>query len=227
MKKAIVSFANSNGNYIQSLARLGESLRNNFDGDFLGFINEASVGAPLHKNNPYAFKLKCIQKAIYAGYEQILWLDSSCFAIQNVQPIFDIIQNDGYVMQDSGHYLGNWCNDATLNYSGITRDKAMDIKMYGNAGFLGLSMESGISRAFFDKWNEYADLGYFKGEWNNDKKTESEDDRCLGHRHDMSCGSIVANILQMKMQPGDSLLQYTGVYDKALNDSIIIKAQGM
>lgn len=228
-KKAIVSFANSKQNYVKGLARLNESLRCNFDGDFIGFIGENSVGAPLHTENPYAFKLYCIEKAVEAGYTQILWLDSSCFAIKNVQPIFDEIEKDGFIFQDSGHWLGTWTNDQTLDYFGMTRDEAMEVRMIGNAGFLGLDFEQELPQEFFGKWWKAMSSGYFKGAWHNNDKTESQDERCRGHRHDMSASSaIVRNMgLTPLMKHGEEWLQYAGLFDKTLNDTIILKAQGL
>lgn len=212
------------------MVRLSESLRLNFDGDFLGFVGEATVGAPLHSENPYAFKIYCIQKAIDAGYEQILWLDSSCFAIKNVSPIFYFIKENGYIIQDSGHWLGTWANDKSLNYFGITRDQAMEIRMIGNAGFLGLNMLNPASHEFFNAWKKSMLDGIFKGAWNNSDKTESSDERCLGHRHDMVCSTAIfykMGSIPEGMCSGEEWLQYAGIYDETLNDTIIIKAQGI
>lgn len=228
-KSCIVSFANSTRYYIKGLARLNESLRVNFDGDFLGFIGESSVGAPLHSENPYAFKIYCIQKAIDAGYENILWLDSSVFAIKNVKPIFDEIENNKFIFQDSGHWLGTWTNDATLNYFNITRNDAMEIRMVGNAGFLGINILNEKAKEFFGLWKKSMEEGYFKGAWTNENKQESENELCLGHRHDMSCSSsVIHNMgLTSMMKGGEEILQYAGLYDAVLNDTIIFKAQGL
>lgn len=209
----IISFANSNGNYAQNLARLSDSLRNNFDGDFLSWIGEASLGAPLHADNPYAFKIYAFQKAFDAGYKNILWLDSSCFAIQPIHPIFDHIEANGYIMQDAGHFLGKWCNDETLSYFGLSRGQAEDIRMIGNAGFLGLCSHSAIAMQFFELWKQSMLDGMFKGSWEN-------------HRHDMSCSSAIRIKLGMEAQPGTDWLQYAGPYDKTGNETIIFKAQG-
>lgn len=225
-KRAIISLANQRGRYIQNLSRLAESLRNNFDGDFLGFIGEASVGAPLHADNPYAFKIYAIKHAIDQGYTSLLWLDSSCFAIKKVSPIFDEIETNGYIMQEAGHFAGTWTNDSTLEYFGVTRDEAMEMPCYGNAGFLGLNMLSDIGRVFFTNWKLAMESGCFKGAWTNGHHSESYDDRCLGHRHDLSCGSIIANQLGMQYKSGNEWLQYAGVFDETANETIIIKAQG-
>lgn len=226
-KRAIVTFANEKGNYMKGLARLSDSLRNNFDGDLIAFTNEFSIGAPKHEENPYAFKIYAIQKAIDAGYTQILWLDCSCFAVGNLNPIFNKIYSEGYIMQDAGHYIGEWTNETTLAELDVTRDEAMKMKCYGNAGFLGLNMEHEKARTFFSAWKYYMSLGLFKGSWNNDEKTESIDPRCKGHRHDLSVGSLLAHRFEMKYIPGDQILQYAGEFDKAANETILIKAQGL
>lgn len=210
---AIISFANSAGYYTQRLARLSESLRNNFDGDFLGFIGESSLGAPLHSDNPYAFKIHAFERALEAGYTNILWLDSSCFAVRNVQQVFDYITVHGHVAQNSGHYLGTWCNDQTLTYFGLTREQANKMLMIGNAGFLGLDFSRPSSQTFFNTWREAMKAGMFKGSWDD-------------HRHDMSCSSAAWHGMGFEMVGGEEFLQYAGPYDQILNDSIIFKAQG-
>ena len=216
-KNAIISFANSKGNYINGLARLGESLRNNSEGiDFISFIGEASLGCELHINNPYSFKIAAFKKAKEAGYKNILWLDSSCFAIKSVQSIFDEIENTGFIFQDAGYYISEWTNEDTLKYYGLTKESSSLMKMIGNAGFLGLNFNMHKPNEFFNKWEESMLKGYFKGDWKD-------------HRHDMSNSSILVHLLNIDhlMKKGDEWLQYAGLYQETANEKIIIKAQGI
>lgn len=228
-RRCIVSFANKNGNYIKGIARLGESLRNNFNGEFLAFVNEYALGCPPHSVMPYGFKIHGIQKAIDAGFDQILWLDSSCYAIKNVEKIFTVIEAEGFIFQEAGHMLGTWTNDVTLKHFGISRDQAMNIPMIGNAGFLGLNMRNAQAKQFFIRWKQAYQDGLFHGSWSNEHKSESQDERCKGHRHDMSCSSALVHTMGLShlIKPGDQWLQYAGPYDETGNDSIIIKAQGI
>lgn len=227
-RQCIVTYADRKNNYVRGVSRLVDSLRYNWDGGLLAFIGEETLpGCPHHADNPYAFKIYAIQAAIDAGYSQILWLDSSCFAIQPVKPIFDHISEHGYIMQDAGHFIGVWTNDRTLQYFGLSRDSVMESRCYGNAGFLGLNFESEICKTFFSEWHKAMEAGMFKGGWTNNEKTESQDERCRGHRHDLSCGSIVANRLGMQLQSSQEWLQYGGPYDQRLNDKIYIMAQGL
>ena len=213
-KKAVISFANNRGNYMKGLTRLMLSVEERFEGDFLGIIGESSVGAPPHEENPYAFKIYCFDEAIKRGYEQILWLDSSCFAIKDIEPIFDYIGFNGYIAQESGHFLGSWCNDEALNYFGITREEAILMPMIGNAGFLGLDINNHKAQIFFHKWKQAMLRGKFKGSWDN-------------HRHDMSASSALWNQLNMKMVPGNEWLEYGPQDGTAINETILIKAEGI
>lgn len=228
MKRAIITVATRAGNYINNLARLSESLRNNFDGDILGFIGEASVGSPLHEDVPYGFKVYAFQKAKEAGYESVLWVDTSCFAIKNVSPVFEQIEETGFIFQDAGHFLGTWASDKQLKYFGLTRDKAMDMRMIGNAGFLGLNLTRSTPLYFLQQWQQAMYDGMFNGKWNNDEKTESNDERCLGSRHDMVCSSaLIHNMVLFDLaKSGSEWLQYAGPYDEVANETIIFKAQG-
>lgn len=225
-KRAIVSFANERGNYIEAQKRLKDSLIGFTDADFLGFIGESSIDAPLHEKNPYAFKIYAIEKAALIGYDSVLYLDSSAYAVSNVDTIFDIIERDGYFMEEAGHYAGTWTNDKTLNYFGIDRDEAMNMTMY-SAGFTGLNFNYVIAIDFFKRWKESMIAGCFRGNWDNKGLTESVDIRCEGHRHDMSCASIIANQLGMKYQSGGSYFQYAAPDDKKNKESVCFYVQGL
>lgn len=216
-KRAIVTFANEKGNYMKGLARLSESLRNNFDGDLIAFTNEVTIDCEPHEQNPYAFKTAAIALAIESGYKQILWLDCSVYAVGNLQPIFDIIERDGMIFQDAGHFLGSWCNDNALKYFNLTREQAMSIRMIGNAGFLGIDFNNVDAAEFFARWYASMKNGMFKGSWDD-------------HRHDMSCSTAILNELGLLhlAVPSDQILHYGATeYDKPLNDSIILKANGL
>lgn len=214
MKPAIVSFANERGNYITSLKRLEDSLQGNFDGDFFGFIGEDSVGAPPHVENPYSFKIYAIDRVKRMGYKNILWLDSSVVVRKPLQPVFDMIAHKGYLMQEAGAYVGAWTNDEALKAFGITREEANAMPMYGNAGLLGLNFWSRQAIDFFSRWKWAMEKGLFIGSWDN-------------HRHDMSCGSIIANQMGLTYAKGDEILQYSAPDAPLINETIYFSAQGM
>jgi hypothetical protein len=227
--RVIVSFANERGNYMQALKRLWDSTVSYAESDFLPLVGESTIGAPKHGENPYAFKIYGIEKALSLGYRKILWLDSSCYLIRSAAPIWEEIEEHGYIAQYAGCHVSTWTNDKALSYFGITREEADSMEMYGNAGFLGLNFDNPIASEFFEQWKQSMLNGLFKGNWNNNDNTESNDLSCRGHRHDMSCGSIVANKLGMnkRYKRGDEWLEYAPPETDPKNDTIIIKAQGL
>ena len=227
MKKCILSLATKNGRYVDGLARLSNSLRDNADGiDFIGFVHEYSVGAPLHAEHPYAFKIHCLQHARNLGYDQVLWLDTSAWAVAPLQPIFDIIDKEGYFFQNNGCMLGNWSNDNLLAYAGLSRDEAMDIPMV-QGGFMGLNLKKEIGKNILKQLEEAYLNGVFHGAWHNRDRTESQDERCLGHRHEQSALSAIVHFKGLKGQQGDQFVQYGGIYDKIINETIVLKCQGI
>ena len=223
MRKAIINL--STPNFRKAQARLRGSLEG-YDIPYLECTSESQVGAPRHHDNPYAFKIYAIEQALKAHYTDILWLDSSCYAIADPKPIFDIIASKGYFMEDSGHVAGKWANDRCLQYFGLTRDEAMEIPMY-SAGFTGLNFNNLKAAQFFEQWKQAMLNGVFKGGWTNKDKTESQDERCEGHRHDMVCASIIAHKLHMTYEPGGTYFQYAAPNDPVNKDTVVFKLQGI
>lgn len=223
--KCIINLAT--GRYIAGQERLRTSLTNTgYTGEFLGWTAESHIGADLHQHNPYAFKINAFREAERQGHRFILWVDASVWAIKDVKPIFDHIEKHGYLMQEAGHMVGRWANDKCLEYFGVDRDDAMELPCYGNAGFLGLDLWDTRATTFLNAWENSMKAGAFKGSWNNDNNCESSDPRCSGHRHDLVCGSIIANKLSMDYQKGDEWLAYASPSDE-VNDTIILKANGL
>jgi hypothetical protein len=183
MRKAVVSFADGVGSYRKKLQRLEQSLKGNFDGDFVGFTDYAQIGSPKHSEIPYAFKPYAINRAIEMGYELILWADSPIYAKQPIQPVFDHIEQHGYVFFDNiGYSLGDYTNDEILKHFNISRDQSFKIPMI-MACCMGFNVTDWLQRSFL---TEYSNTKYYPGDWNNDDLTESMDLRVKGHRHDQS-----------------------------------------
>ena len=224
-KRVVINVAT--GGYINGQNRLRSTFEKYCDSDLMLFTREDEIGAPLHHDNPYAFKIYAWDKALQAGYKRILWFDASVFAIRNLKPIWDIIEMQGYIMQEAGQWLGWWINDRALEYFKLSRDDAMKMTCYGNAGFLGLDFDTIIASEFFEQWKNSMLAGCFKGAWTNKDKTESPDERCRGHRHDLACGSVIANRLGMKFQHAEHYMEYAPAETPPINDTIVLKACGM
>jgi hypothetical protein len=190
MRIAITTFAT--GSYIQRQKSLLQSIKQYAPHiDFYPYYDFKEIGSPEHKENPYAFKVYCIQKVRNMGYEIVIWLDAPIFLMKSIDDWIQEIQQVGVFLQEGGFKVGQWANDSSLRYFQISRDDAM---RYGNihAQIMGFDFTNTETHTFFAKWKECCNRGLFKGEWNNHKNTESQDLRCLGHRHDQTCAELVA-----------------------------------
>lgn len=175
MKRCIVSYADT-PHYQSKMKRLDESLKGRFDGDFISFTHHSQIGSPSHKEVPYAFKPYAIQKAINLGYETILWLDSPIHAIKDLSPVFEYIEQHGFMFFDNiGHTLGMWTNDKCLEYFNIPREQAMKIQMI-MACAIGINIQNILAVNFFNLYRHLIDL--YPGPHSN-------------HRHDQSVASCL------------------------------------
>lgn len=160
----------------------------------LMFNNYEVIGSPTHQESPYAFKIYAIEKAFELD-PIVLWCDASLWRVGDLSVIENIIQTDGYMMEEAGAYVDQWTNSHTKAYFKF-KPHEVGFTMF-SAGFLGLNKNSEIAMLFFNEWKKAERAGCFRGDWSN-------------HRHDMSAASIIAQRLNMKYQRGGTHLSYIG-----------------
>lgn len=200
----------------KGIDRLRESLiKTKFDGDFISFTDKYPDNSPTHQEIPYAFKPYAFEYMRKAGYKQVMWMDSSVWAIENINFMFNSIEASGYLMEDSGHNVGTWSSDTCLNALGVNREDAFGIPMF-IAGCFGLSFDTAIGNTFLDKWLSEVDL--FKGSWNNNNLDVSKDKRVHGHRHDMTVASIIAKDMKLEYFKNNTFMSYYEWYQKYKTD---------
>lgn len=207
-RKCVVSFADGTGSYQKKMLRLEQSLRGNFDGDFLGFTSYDQIGCEPHSVVPYKFKPYAIQKAIDLGYELVLWADSPVYAKQSIEPVFTHIQNTDYLFFDNiGFSLGDYTNDKTLDYFKIKREESWRVKMI-MACVMGFDFTKSNAKDIFSEYHKVSNELY-PGEWDNDDLTESQDRRVKGHRHDQSVMSALIHEFGFEILKGqDTFFAY-------------------
>ena len=206
--RAIVNL--STKGYWNGQVRLHNSLPNEA---VLIYRSEKEVGAPNHHDNPYAFKIYAIEKALSLGYKKILWLDASVYAVKDIEPVWQWLDEKGIFMEDAGHYAGSWCNDVALEYFGVSREQAMTMPMFA-AGYCGFDFDNPISIEFFRAWKASMLAGMFKGDWSN-------------HRHDMVCGSIIANKMGLSFSTGGNFFAYVGEVFGTPKESVVFHLKGL
>lgn len=240
--RAVVNFAKPgawpNTWYPRGQARLQQSLKDTgWTGGAFCFNDERQVNSPSHNVLPYAFKVGALNHALKEGYTSLLWCDASVWAIKPLEPIFEHIEKHGYIFFMAGFNCAQWTNDRCLQILSVTRDEAEKMPMFMALCF-GLDLTHARTRLFLDRLtNIIMTTDAVRGQWNNEHRSESQDPRCQGHRHDQSVASILAADLRMELSSGhDTFFQYYGplLYDyggqndmSKIKDSVVLLAQGM
>lgn len=195
MRIAFVSFAS--GRYAQYENFLRESIqRNCLEADVFVFRDHREIGAPPHTQSPYSFKPYAVDHVRNMGYRYVIWCDSVVRLRKEIDNVLEKISHVGVYLQADGWMVGTWANDRALSYFGVTRDEAMEIEnIY--ACIMGFDFQSPIAVEFLTRWKRASDDGIFIGNWKNDFKTESQDERCRGHRHDQTCAELISYQLRI------------------------------
>lgn len=201
----IVNF--SSKEYLRPQKRLDNSL---YGVDHFMLNNYEAIGSPTHQESPYEFKIHAMR--VSAEHDPVvLWVDSSMWRVGKLSKIEEIIKRDGYFMEEAGHYVDRWCNDHTRDYFNLKEGNGYTMF---SAGLLGLDFSNPVAQEFFSRWEQSAKAGCFRGDWSN-------------HRHDMTCGSIIAQRMGLKYQTGGTHLAYVGPGYSQPKSTVVFLCQGM
>jgi hypothetical protein len=196
---AIVSYAD--GVYAPFLHRLTSSVRRQSPGiPVFTFSDFSELGSPTHAENPYAFKVYAIDKVRSMGYRYVLWCDSILQLQKPIEPLLPEITARGVYLAKDGWACGTWANDRALQAFGVSRDQAMNITSIW-ACFMAFDFAVPKAHEFFARWKEACDAGLFRGLHYDVHKTESQDPRCRGHRHDQTCAELSAYMVGISPGP--------------------------
>lgn len=202
----IVNF--STNQYLSGQRRLANSIKGY---ETLMFSDYKQIGSPTHQESPYQFKIHAIEKALEKD-PIVLWMDSSMKVVGDLSVIENIIKNDGYFMEEAGHYVRTWCKPETREWFQLKPEE--DNFIMFSAGLLGLNFNNPDAQLWFAAWKTSALAGHFKGDWSN-------------HRHDMTCGSIIAQRMRFKYQSGGTYMNYIGPGYAKSKDSVVIHCIGL
>jgi len=206
MNTAIVNL--STKRFWEGQTRLKERLVGNTEADVFMYTNEAEVGAPLHTDNNYAFKVYAIDHIIDKGYSKILWMDASMLPIKNIDSVFDIIEEQGYFFQFGGWNNNQWTNEKAKEYFGTDNGDMMA------ACCFGLDFEHDKTVEFWANVKQAMNDGIFHGSWDN-------------HRHDQTVMSILAYKMGMPLHDPNVIFEYAKDGDMPSKESIVLFADGI
>jgi len=189
--------------YANGIAKIAADLqRTGFSGEFLYWDRDYPEGSPPHEQIPFAFKPWAFKAAKTKQHNLVLWMDSSIRLRRPVDPLFRILQQQGYLFIDGCHSVGEYCSDAALAPLKITREESFQMCSCW-ACVMGLNFNSDTSTEFLDEWLALSLDGItFPGpKWsgiNGWPHTASIDIRVKGHRYDQTAASVIATRLGMR-----------------------------
>lgn len=200
--------------FVRGLMRIERRLRElDFDGDFIYWDQDYPKGSPPVEEVDFAFKPFCLDEARSMGYTQVLWVDSSILIKEPLDPLFRLLEEQGYLIFDGFHSVGEYCKDEALATLEIEREESFELPSC-SASVLGLNLEDQRSLRFLQRWKDLAADGItFMGpKWSGVRgwpRTASQDPRVKGHRHDQLAASVIALKLGMdQWAPHDIFSKY-------------------
>lgn len=227
MKRCVINVSVGHW-YPKGHDRLKKSLEDTkFSGDFFGWRNTYPPGSPPHDEIPDAFKAYAFEYVLDRGYESILWLDASCWAIKSLDPLFEEIEKEGHFFQANGWNVGQWCKDSALKTLHLDRETAFTVPDL-NGMILGVSTRSDRTRAWLTEFIEICKDGVtLPGPFPSAKPGEiSDDPRVLGHAHEQTVASALAWYHKMPLTLPPKFLQRVLPNDPTSPEALIL-AQGM
>ena len=162
------------------------------------FWDQLPLGSPKHSEEPYAFKIVAIERAMRKGATSILWCDSSIVALKPLDTLWELIESQGYWFSKNYDYTqGQFCNDEALKIMGREREEAFKIP-HVVAGCFGLDIRRWMSLDFLRRWKDLLLKGAFRGD-RGDLSGDADMTKFVGHRNDQSCASEVCYALGMEL----------------------------
>jgi hypothetical protein len=176
--------------YSAGIDRLERSLLfHGYPGDTLFWRDQYPPGCPPIEDNPYAFKPYAFAEGFGQGYDVVLWLDASFWAIRNPMPIFDYIIEHGFYFFKSGYPLSATTTDRILEYTGFIREDLQQVSEFAT-GAVGLNINNPMGKQFFLAWMKYCKEGLFAGH-RTYNEADSQHHLFKHARQDQSAASMI------------------------------------
>lgn len=169
----------------------------------------------------YNVKAAAFDEAIQKGYDHIMWLDASVWALKDPMTVFDKISSVGHFTVKNGFNGAQICSDKCLEYFGVDRNTAESYPSCA-AGLMGFNLRNQRSKDFMDKWLKACQDGMFEGSHQHDN--QSTDPRFMFYRHDQSCATIIMGQLWMEIE---EMGQDVSLYSPDMPESTVFTLRGI
>lgn len=182
--------------YPKGSMRLNSSLINiGYSGKRQIYAGYLPNDCPKHTDRNYGFKAFALKDAVEAGATSLLWCDSSIYVVKSPDPIFNIIERQGYYFIDNGNSCAQTATDKCLENFGISRDEAEKIPEITTCVF-GFSMLHKQGKEFYEQFLYHESIGSFNG-GRDHRDEDSTDPRFWFCRHDQTVASLIAGMTEM------------------------------
>jgi len=111
---------------------------------------------------PYCFKIFMMLEAKKLGFEKVVWIDSGCYAINNLQRLFDILeyQETLFLSLNGNNNYDAMVFPSTINLLNLITDTNLHEASYVLTIVFGLNMKSEIIGRLIEEFYEMVELGY-------------------------------------------------------------------
>jgi hypothetical protein len=147
---------------LQSLEEVG------FNGYFLllngGFPNPSGVEGK-YVGVPYSFKIFMMLEAKKRGFEKVIWLDSGCYAVNNPDNLFNMLEENDVLFRTFPPNLcisdsySKYCYPKTLEYISNLMGRNVKDDMYVCTIVFGLNFNSEKVMKFISEYYTMVELG--------------------------------------------------------------------
>jgi hypothetical protein len=170
---------------------------------YISWTDEKMIGAPTHRERPFAMKAYALKAAEAMGYTSLLWADS-CIVLNNCPPdrIFEHAEQHGAWLSRNGFTNFEWTANSAYEALGVTPEENKSIE-HVVAGAFALDLKHPNGRAFLDEYFRLAsETNAFCG--------PSVGGIGVQHRHDQTAASVIAWRLGIPLTSPPDMLAYKG-----------------
>jgi hypothetical protein len=212
-----VGIGGSGDRYEKYLRRLKRTVEDNWSGSTLFYEGVYPAGSPTHEEINYGFKAYALQEAVRQGYTCLLWSDACVIARAPLEPLFNHIEKEGYVLIGDSHRVRDWTSDKILAWAGIDRTTIPDTALCVAGGFVGIDITHPMGKLIYDRWIDAVEKRLTSVLWSNDPIGDrcrsvsfhtgefiSEDPTVQGSMSDEAVLGTLAFKHVLVTQPGDN-----------------------
>ena len=221
-KKGVLLNAAWGAWYPQGTDRLVRSaIYHGWEHDILTFKNE-TINEYFNPQHPYTIKAAALYEALIRGYTHVLWMDCSCWFVDNPNKLMNIIDGENGLFIKSGYNLAQTSADSDLRWAGTDRDGAEEFDEVWSCMF-GIDFTSERGKLFVDKFIGATRHGVFGT--SREHNGASSDPRFLHARQDQTAASWAYHYAGFKnLREPSELLEYASV---RTNENACVLMRGM